>query len=103
MATFFITEELVWMPAGWAYDNVILEIANLLKVNQPELSQMFLDARRESNGGFLDVQNLGPDQIRSILDAARAAYAQAEQKGGAAFHDPTFFPGYMKQFQTLIG
>ncbi len=59
--------------------------------------------RTELAGGYFDITKLDNAQFKQLLNAAEAAYQKTIAEGPKAFHDPKFYPGYVKQFEMLLG
>ena len=93
-----VRENVVWMPAGWVFENVLELVAAKLRVDDPLLGETFLEARPYVGIGSLDLSMLDEGQFRLVIQAAETAYEQVVQEGPGAFHDPSFYPAFAERF-----
>jgi hypothetical protein len=57
---------------------------------------------RTDSSGYLDLRGLDGAQFRALLEAAERAHGRVIAEGSQAFHDPSFYPGFVKHFSELI-
>jgi hypothetical protein len=99
--TLEIRDDVVWMPAGWLFDNVLELIARELEVRDPALASVLLKARTSEGTGYLDLRKLAREQFQTLTHAAIAAYDHAIAEGATAFALPSFFATFLKHFEQL--
>lgn len=92
-------------PARWGYDCIVEAIAEALP-NDPDgesLKSWMLDQRCAIHGyGTVDVRGLTLRNQDLFWKAARRAFARAKLEGAVGWHDPSFFPGWLRIFQNLL-
>jgi hypothetical protein len=98
--TIQLSEDIVWMPAGWVYDGVLDLIAAELATQDASLASTLL-ASRTTDGGFCDLRQFDPSRLRLLVSAAERAYERLEAEGPGSFNDPSFYPGFVNQFGQL--
>lgn len=99
--TMDIRDDIAWMPAGWVFDNVLELVASELQSEDPSLATILLEARIDISGGYLDLRTLSADRFRSLLRAVERVFNRLIKEGPDAFHDPSFYPGFMKHLDEL--
>ncbi len=93
-----LPDELCWMPAGWVYDDVLDRLAQELETELPAISHMLLQAKPETNGGYLDLIHISVDELLALERAAERAYERLEMDGPSCFSVPSFYAGLASQF-----
>jgi len=99
--TLELSHELIWMPAGWVYDNTLEQIADSIRESSPELQQRLLASLTEVNGGYLDLQRCDSTALRTIAAGLAMVTAKVISSGPNAMHDPSFYDGYVQQLREL--
>ena len=99
--TLEVTEELCWMPAGWVFDTVLERMAVVLHSQEPALAARLLAARREANGGYLDLRDIDLETLVLLLNAAYSAYGSIAGEGAQVCAAPAFSVGLLAQLQPL--
>jgi hypothetical protein len=99
--TLDINDSAVWMPAGWVFDGVMELVASELQKEDPSLAAALLAARTQTDG-YGDLRPLNPSRFRSLLRAAEIAFKRHEEQGPSAFHEPSFYSGFNKNFNQFI-
>lgn len=90
-----------WTPAGWVYDNALERIASFLSRDDSTLADSLLSSRTDENGGYCDIREYDEDRLLKLIQAADAAFMNAESEGAESFYDPSSHQGFMDRFQEL--
>ena len=90
-----------WTPAGWIFDNVLEDAADLLQDRDARLARLVRDAL--DGFEYLDVTDWTSMEMSSLLQAVAAARAQRVRRGAVAFAKPEFFPGFVEEVDRFIG
>ena len=89
------------MPAGWAFDRVLELTAGELEGKDAALADALLKARTEVTGGYCDLRKLETEKFRLLVEGVERALARVEGSGPTAFHNPSFYPGFLARFRDL--
>lgn len=89
--------------AGWVLRTMIAEIAELLTQDEhSELASWLTDDNSPVQlFSHLDVRDLTPENQSAFLAAIGPAYRRSVERGPAGWHDPAFWPAYIKLFSSL--
>lgn len=90
------------MPPGWIFDNVLSDLAAELQGRVPALAARLLDGRTDRSVGYFDCVPLDPSALRELLHAAERVLDRTLAAGSGSFHDPSAFPGYIRNVRDLI-
>ncbi len=101
--TLEITDDTVWMPAGWVFDGVLERIARHVKGRDPSLTDELLKGRVEGGVGYLDLRRLSEAQFRAVVDAATMSLQELVSHGPSSFVKPSFYVGFLKHLAELTG
>lgn len=96
--TLELSNELCWMPAGWIYDNTLKGIASIVT---PELRERLLGALTDVNGGYLDLQHAGYQEINELHNGLLRFMSHVIERGPSALNDPSFYDGYITQLRIF--
>lgn len=96
-----------WSLANWAFDAALQEIADALPDDPcaAPLATWLRDQRSDVVGrgmSYIDLRELTDNNRRRIIDAIPRAVDQARTRGGAHWHDPSFFPAWLSQLEVLV-
>jgi hypothetical protein len=100
--TLIVNEGSIWMPPGWIFDNVLSDLAAELQQRLPALAARLLDGRTDRSVGYLDCASLDPAALRELLHAAERVLDRTLTAGAGSFHDPSGFPGYVRNVRDLV-
>lgn len=97
----------MWWAANWAYDNIIELIADDLVCGPAEVRlASWLRSRTcvvQGPGiGSVDSQQLTADDRRLFRTAAQEALRRVILAGPIGWHDPSYFPAWIKKFRELL-
>jgi hypothetical protein len=99
--TLEITDEYCWMPAGWLFDNVLDRIAAEVESQSSATAEKLHNARTDVSGGYLDLRSAPTPELELITKSAETALMAVEKAGADSFYDPSSYPGFIQQFQSL--
>lgn len=99
--TIDIRDDKAWMPAGWVFDNVLELAASELQSEDPSLSMNLLEARTDIGSGYLDLRTLNGERFRLLIRAVERVYDYLIKEGRGAFHEPSFYAGFIKHLGEL--
>jgi len=102
----FLPDGRAYAPASWAYDTTLRSIADALgQTPEDQALRVWLDhqtcAEQGMGLGSVDVRELAPSVARRFIEAIPEALAVERAKGSDDWHDPSFFPGWLKRFEEL--
>lgn len=98
--TLNINSQCRWMPAGWLYDAALERIGAELSLESSSLVELNRNART-TESGTLNLIDLSKEEFALFVTAVNKALVKAEAGGLSEFHDPSFFPGFLKHFREL--
>src|SRR5258706_6690587 len=100
--TISINERDVWMPSGWIYDGVLERLSDVLRDKVPVLSRMLEAAISEHAVAYLDLRDLDAKEMAILLVALSKVKERVLKGGAEAFHDASFFPGFVARIDELL-
>jgi hypothetical protein len=96
--TLDITNDLCWMPAGWAYDGTLEGIAESVS---KQLGDRLRNSLTTVNGGYLDLRDADDQLVRELLDGLDKVLAKVIAAGPNGMHDPAFYEAYVSKLEQL--
>jgi hypothetical protein len=96
--TFIISETIGWLPANWIFRNVLEELLGVLPAAETVLRKRLT---KGALTGTVDLRSLERDSFRSIISAVDRVYEKTVAEGSTGFHDPSFYPAYVKWLDVL--
>lgn len=97
----------LWWAANWVYDTIVERIADDLVCGPAEEAlASWLRGRlctvQGPGVGCVDLRELSEEDRRLFRAAAQSALRQAILSGPIGWHDPSFFPVWLKKFRQLL-
>jgi hypothetical protein len=100
--TVVVNDRESWIPAGWIYDALLSGVARALVRRNPAMSALLEAATTEASVGYLDLRGLDASGMRDLATAIVAERDMVVRAGAAAFHNPSFHPGFVARVGDLI-
>jgi hypothetical protein len=102
-ATLFVSAEAVWMPTGWVFEGILERISRQLDECEAPFVVELLEAERDSESDFLDLERADASQLTAFIHAAEAAFNIAFLEGFEPIGSAGDFVWLMWAFSDLIG
>lgn len=97
-----INENEAWSAAGWVFDSVLRVTRRHLPKTVTSKIVELMDRAEIPGVGYMSLVDLTPSEIQIFREALESAYQEQLRLGSNSFAEPTFYPGYMKNFQELL-
>jgi len=98
--TLKIQDDVTWMPASWAFDEILDRIAAELIASEPSLATALREAMSD-HGGYGDLRELSDEQFHPLLAAARLSFSTVVWAGPQRYGEPEYYQGFMAAFAEL--
>lgn len=94
-------EERSWYGANWAGRNLVHQIIEHLPPESTAVAEC-LQHVDDFPGCNVDLSCLSAHDLRLLQVGAERALAGLTAAGPSSFHDPSFFPGFVRKFEEFI-
>lgn len=99
-----ISEDAVWRPAGWVFDQTLDALASKLEAADPELAHVLVSYRRSvtlGDPGGLELRQWDRPGLALLAHAVDELYARVRVAGPDAVFDRRFYAGLKDQLGEL--